>query len=123
MQWVDLKATYYQAEYKDFNLPTTLTATAPDTTLCGPAVATCRQRQNVTATRSEGMEGTIGIRPISSLLLSGAFSYDDARQQSNLAATVTDSTKPHINRVPSPKQTLKGVYTDRMFGTWTGIWR
>jgi outer membrane receptor protein involved in Fe transport len=30
---------------------------------------------------------------------------------------------PHINRVPSPKQTIRATYADAKFGTWTGIWR
>jgi outer membrane receptor protein involved in Fe transport len=29
----------------------------------------------------------------------------------------------HINRVPSPKQTIRATYASRKFGTWTGIWR
>jgi outer membrane receptor protein involved in Fe transport len=122
-RWVDVKGTYYQAEYKDFNSPFTFTATPPDTTPCGAAfTGTCRQRQNIGASRSEGIEGAIAIRPIEALVLSGSLNYDDVRQQSNIAA-FTDSTKPRVNRVPSPKQVVKAVYTDRMFGTWTGIWR
>lgn len=125
VKWVDLKATYYQAEYKDFNVPFTFPApVAPDTSPCGAAfTGTCRQRQNITATRSEGIEGVIAIRPIQAILLSAAVNYDDVRQQSNLASTVTDDTKPRVNRVPSPKQVVKGVFTNRMLGTWTGIWR
>jgi outer membrane receptor protein involved in Fe transport len=124
LRWVDLKGTYYQAEYKDFNSPFTFPApVAPDTSPCGAAFAgTCRQRQNIGASRSEGIEGAIAIRPIEALLLSGSVNYDDVRQQSNIAA-FTDSTKPRVNRVPSPKQVVKAVYTSRMFGTWTGIWR
>ena len=122
MHWIDVKGTYYQAEYKDFNSPQTLTAVAPDTTPCGPAVATCRQRLPIGASRSEGIEGVLAIRPIQALLLSGSVNYDDVRQQSNIAA-FTDSTKPRVNRVPSPTQVVKAVYTDRLLGTWTGIWR
>jgi outer membrane receptor protein involved in Fe transport len=122
---IDLKGTYYQAEYKDFNVPFTFPApVAPDTSPCGATFGgTCRQRQNISATRSEGIEGVIAIRPIQSLLLSASLNYDDVRQQTNLPATATDSTKPRVNRVPSPKQVIKATYTDRMFGTWTGIWR
>lgn len=125
MKWVDLKGTYYQAEYKDFNVPFTFPApVAPDTSPCGAGfTGTCRQRQNITATRSEGIEGAIAIRPIQQVLLSASVNYDDVRQQTNLAAAVTDDTKPRVNRVPSPKQVVKAVFTDRMFGTWTGIWR
>jgi len=50
-------------------------------------------------------------------------SYDDDRQQSGLPATATDDTKPHINRVPSPKQTLRGTWSSAMLGDWTAIWR
>ena len=125
MKMIDLKGTYYQAEYKDFNVPFTYpAAVAPDTSPCGATfTGTCRQRQNITATRSEGIEGAIAVRPIQALLLTASVNYDDVRQQTNLAATVTDSTKPRVNRVPSPKQVIKATYTDRMLGTWTGIWR
>ena len=57
------------------------------------------------------------------LFRSAGVTYDDARQQSGLAATVTDSTKPHINRVPSPRQTIRGTWSTREFGDWTAIWR
>ena len=49
--------------------------------------------------------------------------YDDARQQSGLPVTATDDTKPHINRVPSPKQTLRGTYSTPTLGDWTLMWR
>jgi hypothetical protein len=58
----------------------------------------------------------------SQLFLSGR-SYDDARQQSGLPATATDDTKPHINRVPSPKQTIRATWSSRMLGDWTALWR
>jgi hypothetical protein len=42
------------ADYKDFNVPTTFaTGTAP--AACG-TVTTCRQRQNISKSRSEGGE-------------------------------------------------------------------
>jgi iron complex outermembrane receptor protein len=125
MKWVDLKATYYQAEYKDFNVPSTFAApVAPDTSPCGASfTGTCRQRKNISASRAEGIEGVVAVRPIEKLLLSGSVSYDDVRQQSNLGPTITDDTKPRVNRVPSPKQVVKAVYTDRLLGTWSGIWR
>ena len=65
----------------------------------------------------------LAIHPLDQLFLSGAVSYDDARQQSGLAATVTDDTKPHINRVPSPKQTVRATYSSASYGDWTAIWR
>ena len=76
--------------------------------MCG-TIATCRTRLNVNKSRSEGGEAYLAVRPITSLYLSAAVNYDDARQQSGLPATATDSTKPHINRVPSPKQTIRGT--------------
>jgi outer membrane receptor protein involved in Fe transport len=47
--------------------------------------------------------------------------YDDARQQSGIATGTTK--KPHINRVPSPKQTVRATYSSAGFGDWTAIWR
>jgi len=74
---------------------------------------------NVNKSRSEGGEAYLALRPIQQLFLSAAVNYDDARQQSGLAATVTDSTKPHINRVPSPKQTVRATYSSANYGDWT----
>jgi outer membrane receptor protein involved in Fe transport len=74
----------------------------------------------VNASRSRGIESYVALRPIDALFLSAAVNYDDARQQSG----ITDAAhKPHINRVPSPKQTVRAQYTSRLLGTWTGIWR
>jgi len=55
--------------------------------------------------------------------LSGSVNYDDDRQQSGLPTTATDDTKPHINRVPSPKQTIRGTWSSATLGDWTAIWR
>src|SRR5581483_11164877 len=73
--------------------------------------------------RSEGGEAYLAIQPIQQLFVSGAVSYDDDRQQSGLASTVTDATKPHINRVPSPKQTIRTTWSSTMLGDWTAMWR
>jgi outer membrane receptor protein involved in Fe transport len=116
--WVQVKGTYYVADYRDFNVPTVIpTASNPG---CGN-VATCRQRLNVNSSRSTGVEGYIAVRPLSQLFVSGAVNYDDARQQSGIAAGTTK--KPHINRVPSPKQTIRATYSSTTFGDWTAIWR
>ena len=115
--WVQVKGTYYVADYRDFNVPTQI---APGSPGCG-AAATCRQRLNVSASRSTGAEGYIALRPMSQLLLTGSVNYDDARQQSGIAAGTTN--KPHINRVPSPKQTVRASYNSTAFGDWTAIWR
>jgi len=115
--WVQVKGTYYVADYRDFNVPTAIAAGSPG---CGTA-ANCRQRLNVSASRSTGVEGYLALRPLAQLLVSGSVNYDDARQQSGIAAGTTN--KPHINRVPSPKQTVRATYSSAAFGDWTAIWR
>jgi outer membrane receptor protein involved in Fe transport len=124
LNWVQLKGTYYVADYNNFNVPTNLTATTipPRPAECG-TVTTCRTRLNVNKSRSDGAEAYLAIHPISQLFLSGAVSYDDDRQQSGLPAGTTDDTKPHINRVPSPKQTIRGTWSSPKFGDWTAMWR
>jgi outer membrane receptor protein involved in Fe transport len=123
LNWFQLKGTYYVADYNNFNVPTTLTATStPSSSICGP-IATCRTRLNVNKSRSEGGEMYVALRPIEALYLSAAVNYDDARQQSGLPATATDDTKPHINRVPSPKQTIRATYSTAKSGDWTAVWR
>ena len=115
--WVQLKGTYYVADYRDFNVPTAIAAGSPG---CGTA-PNCRQRLNVSASRSTGAEGYIAFRPTPQLFVSGSVNYDDDRQQSGIAAGTTN--KPHINRVPSPKQTVRATYSSATFGDWTAIWR
>jgi outer membrane receptor protein involved in Fe transport len=121
MDWFQTKGTWYVAEYNDFNVPTALTGTARPAE-CG-TVATCRTRLNVNKSRSQGGEAYVAIRPIQPLYLSAGVNYDDARQQSGLPATATDDTKPHINRVPSPKQTIRATYATPKLGDYTVIWR
>jgi outer membrane receptor protein involved in Fe transport len=116
LDWANLKGTYYQAEYKDFNVP----AAQPVATCGGAPVTSCRQRQNISGARSEGIEATLAVRPIAPLLLSASVNYDDVRQQTNID---TFTVKPRVNRVPSPKQAIKATYTDAMYGTWNAIWR
>jgi outer membrane receptor protein involved in Fe transport len=124
LDWIQVKGTWYVADYNNFNVPTSLTATSTPArpAECG-TVATCRTRLNVNKSRSEGGEAYIALRPIPQLFLSGGVNYDDARQQSGLPVGTTDSTKPHINRVPSPKQTIRATYASGMFGDWTVMWR
>ena len=100
------------------NATVTLTTNKPAD--CGN-VGTCRTRLNVNKSRSTGAEGYVALRPIPQLFLSGSVNYDDARQQSGLTDTTTK--KPHINRVPSPKQTIRASYTTPMLGAWTVMWR
>ena len=125
IDWLQAKGTWYVADYNNFNVPTnlTVTSTPPRPAECGAAVATCRTRLNVTKVRSQGGEAYIALRPVQQLFVSAGVNYDDARQQSALATGVTNSTKPHVNRVPSPKQTIRGTWSSPLFGDWTAIWR
>ena len=122
LDWVQVKGTWYVADYNNFNSPQTYPAAGPKPAEC-PATGTCRQRLNVGKSRSEGGEAYLALRPIPQLFLSGGVNYDDDRVQSNLPATATSDTKPHFNRVPSPKQTIRGTYSSAMLGDWTAIWR
>jgi iron complex outermembrane recepter protein len=108
--WLQFKGTWYVADYKDFNVPVQISAGPP----------AMRQRLNVSKSRSKGGEAYLAVRPVRQLLLSGSVNYDDARVVSGPPGTVVGA---HINRVPSPKQTIRGTYTAGKFGTWTGIWR
>jgi outer membrane receptor protein involved in Fe transport len=119
--WYQIKGTVYLADYDNFNVPTTLTGTARPAE-CG-TVATCRTRLNVNRSRSKGGELYAAVHPIDQLYVSAGVTYDDARQQSGLPATATDDTKPHINRVPSPRQTIRATWASRTLGDWTAIWR
>ena len=118
--WFQAKGTWYVADYTNFNVPTALTGTRPAE--CG-TVETCRTRQNVTRSRSTGGEVYVALHPIQQFFLSGGITYDDARQQSGLLSNVKDDNKPHINRVPSPRQTIRATWTSRGIGDWTAIWR
>ena len=69
------------------------------------------------------MKRTSRIRPITQLFLSGGVNYDDDRVQSALPAGTTNDTKPHFNRVPSPKQTIRATYSSAQLGDWTAMWR
>lgn len=119
--WIQAKGTYYVADYNDFNVPVTLSSSARPA-VCG-TIATCRQRLNVSKSRSEGIEGYVAVRPVLPLFVSAGVSYDDARQQSGVAAGLDPDRKPHINRVPSPRQTVRATYTSPMLGEFTAIWR
>jgi iron complex outermembrane receptor protein len=109
-EWLQLKGTWYVADYKDFNVPVQISAGPPAT----------RQRLNVSRSKSKGGEAYVALRPVRQLFVSGSVNYDDDRVVSGPPGTVVGA---HINRVPSPKQTVRGTYTSARFGTWTGIWR
>ena len=115
--WLQMKGTWYVADYRDFNVPTTIPNAS--NSQC-PAAGQCRQRLNVSQSRSQGGEAYVAVRPIAPVLIAASVNYDDARQQSGIAANLS---KPHINRVPSPKQTIRATYSSQKFGDWTAIWR
>ena len=114
LDWVQVKGTYYVADYRDFNVPVTLSTTGGVTT---------RQRKNINRSRSDGAEVYVALRPVPQLFVSASAMYDNARQQSGLPAGTTSDHKPHINRVPSPRQTIRATYTSSLLGAWTAIWR
>jgi outer membrane receptor protein involved in Fe transport len=118
LAWVQVKGTWYVADYRDFNVPVTLTP-AQRPAECGTA-ATCRQRLNVSRSRSRGGEAYVAVRPMPALFISGAVNYDDARVVSGPAGTVPGAP---INRVPSPRQTIRATYASPLLGDATAIWR
>lgn len=122
LDWVQLKGTWYVADYNNFNSPQTFGATDPKPAEC-PETGTCRQRKNVGKARSEGGEAYLAVRPIPELFLSGGVNYDDDRVQSGIPAGTSNDDKPHFNRVPSPKQTIRATYSSALLGDWTVIWR
>jgi outer membrane receptor protein involved in Fe transport len=107
---LQVKGTYYVADYRDFNVPVQISA--------GPPAV--RQRLNVSRSRSKGAEAYVALRPISSLFISGSVNYDDARVVDGPAGTVIGA---HINRVPSPKQVIRATYTSALLGDYTVLWK
>jgi iron complex outermembrane receptor protein len=118
--WLQLKGTWYIADYRDFNVPVTLTTNKP--AACG-TIATCRQRLNINRSRSKGGEVYVAAQLAPTFLATLGVSYDDARQQSGLPKGTSSGHKPHINRVPSPKQVLRVTYSPVKLGEWTVIAR
>jgi iron complex outermembrane recepter protein len=108
--WVQVKGTWYVADYRDFNVPVQISA--------GPPAV--RQRLNVSRSRSRGGEAYLALRPIPSIYLSGSVNYDDTRIVAGPPGTTVGA---HVNRVPSPKQTVRASYQSAKLGDWTAIWR
>jgi len=105
---VQLKGSAYIANYHDFNVPVVIAAGPPS----------IRQRENISKSRSQGAEVYVAVRPVDALIVSAGANYDDDRVVSN------DSTNGrHINRVPSPKYTLRATYQSLLLGQWTVIYR
>jgi iron complex outermembrane recepter protein len=110
LDFIQVKGTYYVADYRDFNVPVQIAA--------GPPAQ--RQRLNVSRSRSKGAEAYVALRPISSLFISASVNYDDARVVDGPAGTVIGA---HINRVPSPKQAIRATYTSALLGDYSVIWK
>jgi outer membrane receptor protein involved in Fe transport len=110
LSWLQLKGTLYVADYRDFNVPVQISA--------GPPAV--RQRRNVSRSRSKGGEAYLALRPLQPLVVSASASFDDARVVSATGTTVVGS---HINRVPSPRQTIRATYLSPLLGDYTVIWR
>jgi iron complex outermembrane receptor protein len=107
-QWVQLRGTAYQADYRDFNVPTQISA--------GPPAV--RQRINIAKSRSRGGSAYLAVEPVAGWLVSAGGSWDRARIVSS------DSTNgQRVNRVPSPRYTIRTTYTSRVLGSWTALWR
>ena len=107
-QWVQLRGTYYSANYSDFNSFVTIS----------PGV---RQRQNVQRSRSTGGEAYLALRPVEALLLSASVNYDHAVVVSNDANPATVGS--YIGRVPQQRQVIRATYATPVLGSLTALWR
>jgi iron complex outermembrane receptor protein len=107
---LQMKGTYYVADYRDFNSPVQIAAGPP----------AIRERLNVQRARSTGAEAYIAIRPIPQLFISGNVNYDNDLVVDGPAGTIIGS---HFNRVPSPKQNIRATFTSALLGDYTVIWR
>jgi outer membrane receptor protein involved in Fe transport len=108
--WIQMKGTFYVADYKDFNVPVQISA--------GPPAV--RQRLNVSKSRSKGGEAYLALRPVQHLSVSASLNVDNTRIVAGPAGTVVGA---HVNRVPSPKETIRASYLSPLLGQYTAIWR
>ncbi len=115
--YFQLKGTFYNAEYKDFN-------TFVTTSAAGVTPAT-RQRQNVTQTRSRGGEVYLALIPIKGLTFSGSLNYNDSKVTDMGTATPTATLfkGSRVARVPTQKSTTRLSYDNPVFGTLTFLYR
>jgi outer membrane receptor protein involved in Fe transport len=109
-EWIQMKGTWYVADYKDFNVPVQIDAGPP----------AIRQRLNVSKSRSKGGEAYLALHPVPFLFLSGSVNYDQDRIVAGPPGTVVGAP---VNRVPSPKQTIRASYLSPLLGDYTAIWR
>jgi outer membrane receptor protein involved in Fe transport len=105
---VQLRGTYYSANYSDFNTFVTIS----------PGV---RQRQNVQRSRSTGGEAYLALRPVEALVLSASVNYDHAVIVSNDANPATVGS--YIGRVPQQRQVIRATYATPVLGSLTALWR
>src|SRR5262249_15132018 len=104
LPWLAGKGTVCLANYKDFNVPTQIAA--------GPPVI--RQRLNIAKSRSKGGEAYLALHPIEPVLVSVSGNWDNDRV---VASDTTNGKK--INRVPSPRYTVRATYSSALLGSWT----
>lgn len=109
-EWIQMKGTWYVADYKNFNVPVQIDA--------GPPAV--RQRLNISKSRSKGGEAYLALHPVPYLFLSGSVNYDNDRIVAGPPGTVVGAP---VNRVPSPKQTIRATYVSPLLGDYTAIWR
>jgi outer membrane receptor protein involved in Fe transport len=115
--WLQLKGTYFRADYDDFN-------TFVTTSAAGVTPAT-RQRQNVQKTRSQGGEVYLALVPLRGLSISGSLNYNDAKVTDMGTATPTATLfkGSRVARVPTQKSTTRISYESAMLGTFTVVGR
>ena len=115
--FVQLKGTFYRADYKDFNTFVTTSAT-------GVTPAT-RQRQNVTQARSQGGEVYLAVIPVKGLTISGSLNYNDSKitDMGKATPTATLFKGSRVARVPTQKSTTRISYDNALLGTLTFLYR
>jgi outer membrane receptor protein involved in Fe transport len=74
----------------------------------------------VSKSRSKGGEAYLALRPVQPLFVSASLNVDNARIVSGPAGTVVGA---RVNRVPSPKHTIRASYLSPLLGQFTAIWR
>ena len=107
VEMLQIKATGYVADYNDFNSFATIAAGPPSV----------RERVNIQAAKSKGIEAYVALRPITPLFISASVNTDDDR------IVAGGSVGAPFNRVPSPRQTIRVMYTSAVLGQAAVIWR
>lgn len=117
VSWLQLKGTYFRADYDDFNTFVTTSATG--------VTPVTRQRQNVQSTRSQGGEVYLAVVPFTGLTISGSLNYNDAKVTDMGTATPTATLfkGSRVARVPTQKSTVRLSYESPVAGTFTLLGR